>query len=744
MVAAVAVALFALVFAARLIDDDSSAPLGLLYGLPISIVALYFGPRLGAAASFLSVGLVAVATAFDLSPPGAVAIALVFVPYAWLLGLVGDRMRAVVTATKDAEGNLSELIETVRESFVAIDEHARIIALNDEAEELFGFPSDEAIGVDFAQLLAPEPAAELRENLSLAVAGKPAPWFRRWHDEVEGTHRSGEPRTFELLVAPLRDGETWRFNIFVFDVSERARTWQEHTRMAAIVESSVDAIYSYAMDGSITSWNRGAERLYGYSAEEMTGNTTRELIPPDRPSDVDRILSHVKGGELVEDYETVRVAKGGRYLDVALTVSPVRDPAGEVIEAAIVARDISERKRQERYRQGQHEATRLLAEVPEPAAAVPKLTEIMCRAVRWPCGAIWYRDGDDQRLRCVETWHNPEIDSPPCPFEPGQVVVLDSPPAKTLTWENIGAGLGVTPAAALAAEAGVQTVIWVPVTIDGTMLGAVQLLTRRRLERDEPAISMTSAVSSLLTALMRRRYAEVEADRLKDEFFGMVSHEMRTPLTSIIGYAELLADFESERLSEQGRGFLEVIERNARREMRLVADLLALVRIEAGTFSVEAEEIDLTAVAREAVDAAMPRAEKGGVSLEATLDQVPESSADPHRIGQVIDNLLSNAIKFTPDGGKVELRLTYDDERARIEVADTGIGIPADEQAKLFDRLYRASSATERHIQGLGLGLTIVKAIVEAHDGTISVSSVPEKGTTFLIDLPLDKIPSVA
>ena len=122
-----------------------------------------------------------------------------------------------------------------------------------------------------------------------------------------------------------------------------------------------------------------------------------------------------------------------------------------------------------------------------------------------------------------------------------------------------------------------------PVTIDGTMLGAVQLLTRRHLERDEPAISMTSAVTSLLTALMRRRHAEVEADRLKDEFFGMVSHEMRTPLTSIIGYAELLADFESERLSEQGRGFLEVIERNARREMRLVADLLALVRIEAGS-----------------------------------------------------------------------------------------------------------------------------------------------------------------
>jgi signal transduction histidine kinase len=272
------------------------------------------------------------------------------------------------------------------------------------------------------------------------------------------------------------------------------------------------------------------------------------------------------------------------------------------------------------------------------------------------------------------------------------------------------------------------------------MLGAVELMTRRQVECDEQAVAMTTAVSSLLTELLRRRHAESEAERLKDEFFGMVSHEMRTPLTSIIGYTELLGDFEAENLSKQGRGFLEVIERNARREMRLVGDLLALVRIEAGSFSVEPEVIELTAVARASADAALPRAEAEKLKLTANLEEIPSSLGDPHRLGQVIDNLLTNAIKFTPEDGEVVLSLRREGGIAVLEVADTGIGIPADEKEKLFERLYRASSATDRHIPGLGLGLTITKAIVEAHEGRISVESEIGEGTTFRVELPLREL----
>lgn len=252
------------------------------------------------------------------------------------------------------------------------------------------------------------------------------------------------------------------------------------------------------------------------------------------------------------------------------------------------------------------------------------------------------------------------------------------------------------------------------------------------------AMLATAGAARLVNELIERRRAEQEAERLKDEFFGMVSHEMRTPLTSIIGYAELLSDVEAENLSEQGRGFVEVIERNAQREMRLVGDLLILVRIEAGTFTIDLESAALADLAREALDAALPRADGAGVTLSLDIaGELPPLAGDPHRLGQVLDNLLSNAIKFTSDGGEVELHLSREGQTAVIEVRDSGIGIPADEQERLFDRLYRAESATRRHIPGVGLGLTIVKAIVEAHEGTVSVRSEQGVGTTFRVELPV-------
>jgi PAS domain S-box-containing protein len=649
----------------------------------------------------------------------------------WVFDVTG-RVRA-----DEARARLASIIDHAQEAFVMTNADGIIQAWNPKATTTFGWTAEEAIGRRIEDTIIPEPfresyRARLQEFLT---TGDTTGIDERV--EVEGLHKLGHSFPIEMTISAVETEDGWSFHAFMHDISARRREDSERSRMASIVEASADAIFSYSLDGVVTSWNRGAERLYGFTAAEMVGTEISRIVPPDRPRDVDRILSYVQRGERLENYETVRVEKGGRLIDVSLTVSPVRDEADAIVEAAVTARDISERKRHDAYRQAQHQATRLLAETADPADAIGELLEILARAVGWPCGAIWYRDGDDMLMRCVDTWFNPGIGEGLCPFEPGDVLELDEPPVRRITWEQLGGPSSVVPGAGRALGAGIGTLLWVPVSIEGTMLGAVELMTRRRLERDEPAIAMTSAVSSLLTELLRRRHAESEAERLKDEFFGMVSHEMRTPLTSIIGYTELLADFEAENLSEQGRGFLDVIERNARREMRLVGDLLALVRIEAGSFGVEPEMIDLASVARASVDASSPRAEAEKVTLTAELAEMPRSLGDPHRLGQVVDNLLSNAIKFTPEYGVVELRLRRDGETAVLEVADTGIGIPDDEQEKLFERLYRASSATDRHIPGLGLGLTITKAIVEAHDGRISVESEIGKGTTFRVELPL-------
>jgi signal transduction histidine kinase/HAMP domain-containing protein len=229
--------------------------------------------------------------------------------------------------------------------------------------------------------------------------------------------------------------------------------------------------------------------------------------------------------------------------------------------------------------------------------------------------------------------------------------------------------------------------------------------------------------------------AERESERMKDEFFALVSHELRTPLTSIIGYLELVLGDE-EDLSEDARRFLEVVQRNGKRLLRLVGDMLFVAQVEAGRLSLERSTIDLWAIASEAVEAARPQADRGRVQLGLQADRVPPMLGDRDRFGQMLDNLISNALKFTPDGGHVEVRLLDAGDRAVLEISDDGIGIAPADQAQLFERFYRSQVASERQIQGAGLGLTIVRTIVEAHGGTITLSSREGVGTTFRVELP--------
>lgn len=237
--------------------------------------------------------------------------------------------------------------------------------------------------------------------------------------------------------------------------------------------------------------------------------------------------------------------------------------------------------------------------------------------------------------------------------------------------------------------------------------------------------------------VLRDVTGEREADRLKDEFFALVSHEFRTPLTSVIGYVELVLDDEQQAISEEHRHFLSVVDRNATRLLRLVGDLLFAAQVEAGRLQLELGEIDLAAVAREAVEAARPVAEDREIALASEIADMPPCLGDHDRLGQVLDNLISNALKFTEVGGTVGVRVVPDGDCAVIEVSDSGPGIPAEEQHLLFERFFRATTATSRAIPGVGLGLTIVRAIVDAHEGTIAVSSADGEGATFRVELPL-------
>ena len=264
-------------------------------------------------------------------------------------------------------------------------------------------------------------------------------------------------------------------------------------------------------------------------------------------------------------------------------------------------------------------------------------------------------------------------------------------------------------------------------------------------------IIAAAAAAFLITVLiwqfeMQRRAGRIDRDnaerseelmRLRNDFTAAVSHELRTPLTSILGYLELIRDNDSVERPPDEDAFLAVVQRNAERLMRLVSDLLLVAEVESGMLTLQIEDVDLGGLAAECVEAAQPTADGNRIRLNLNRGLSEPLRADPIRLAQMMDNLVSNAIKFTPVDGHVTVSTTVRGGEAVFEVADSGIGVATVDQAQLFDRFFRTRAAVARATPGTGLGLTITKAIVDAHGGSIDVTSAVGVGTTFRVRLPL-------
>lgn len=304
-------------------------------------------------------------------------------------------------------------------------------------------------------------------------------------------------------------------------------------------------------------------------------------------------------------------------------------------------------------------------------------------------------------------------------------------------------------ARAAAEKLGMVGVLVVPVGVGDEPFGAL-FLARGRRDRPwrpveiEIAESMAAGVGRALhNALLYERETHLveklrALDKAKSDFLSTVSHELRTPLTSIVGYIELLKDEETGPLTSPQRRMLDVVDRNANRLRALIEDLLTLSRIESGAFSSRKEPVDLVRLVASATDAVRPAAEAASITLETHCPSQPlVLEADSDQLDRVLMNLLSNAVKFTPKGGKVAVRADAWDGEAVLSVSDTGIGIPAEEQERLFQRFFRASNATDAAIPGTGLGLTIVRTIVANHGGVMEVDSEENRGTTFTARLPI-------
>ncbi|WP_078973263.1 ATP-binding protein [Streptomyces sp. MMG1533] len=302
---------------------------------------------------------------------------------------------------------------------------------------------------------------------------------------------------------------------------------------------------------------------------------------------------------------------------------------------------------------------------------------------------------------------------------------------------------------AAAAALGLNSAVITPIGVGEEPIGAVSVA---RTSADRPwrpvdieiAESMAGGIGRALhTALLYEKESGLvdklrALDKAKSDFLSTVSHELRTPLTSIVGYIELLKDEDAGPLSPSQLHMLDVVDRNANRLRALIEDLLTLSRIDSGAFTSRKTPIDLGRLVASAADAIKPAAEAASVTLETRCPEQPlVLEADGEQIDRVLMNLLSNAVKFTRGGGKVSVRADAQDGEAVLSVSDTGIGIPAAEQEKLFQRFFRASNATEQAIPGTGLGLTIVHTIVANHGGRTEVRSEEGRGTTITAWLPL-------
>ncbi|OLD28281.1 MAG: hypothetical protein AUJ04_01930 [Acidobacteria bacterium 13_1_40CM_3_55_6] len=485
------------------------------------------------------------------------------------------------------ENELRDFIENAMFALRWVGPDGTILWANQAELDLLGYSKEEYIGRHIGEFHVDR---EVVDDFLRRLAEKET--LRDY--EAQLRCKDGSIRHVLISSNAYREnGEFIHTRCFTRDITERKQAEAASARLAAIVASSSDAIISKTLQGIITSWNASAERMFGYTAQEIIGESILRLIPDDRRQEEDQILMRLRAGELIDHYETVRVTKDGRHRDVSLTISPIKDNAGKIIGVSKIIRDITERKRVEE---------------------------------------------DQQRL------------------------------------------------------------------------------------------------------IVRERTARAEAEtanRLKDEFLATVSHELRTPLNAIIGWCHMLGQGKSDEATFARA--LKTIERNAKLQAQLIEDILDVSRIITGKVRLNTRPVDMAAVINAAIDSVQLASEAKNIKLEVRVDpSARHTNGDVTRLQQVVWNLLSNAIKFTPEGGSVAIRLERQGHNARITVSDTGQGISNQFLPFIFDRFRQADGSSTRRQSGLGLGLAIVRHLVELHGGTIEAESPGDGlGSMFTITLPL-------
>ena len=644
------------------------------------------------------------------------------------LNAVIASLEAEVKKRRSAEEQLTEIqqslagtLASIGAGFMATDREGRVTRMNAVAEMVTGWSQVEARQQSVWQVFEHEdrPPAYLTTNpVDLMIElGTTVDTVHR-HNAVsrDGTRRPVEVRA---ALTHADDGSVLGMAMIIRDLTSQVRAEAESNLLAAMVESSNDAIVGNTLEGRITSWNNAAQAMFGYTAEEAIGESIHMLIPPERTAEEVRIMASVSSGERVPAFDTVRVAKDGQRLDVSITVSPIRDGDGRIVGASKIARDVTSQRRAEAALRDSEARLRFTLESASigdwdldlsTGLATRSLLHDRCFGYdqllpEWAFDTFIRHVHPDDRDEVVHSLHVAINES--LPWHTQCRVIW---PDESVHW--------------ISAHGKVQTG-------EGSarrMLGIVTEITEQRLAED------IRLKAQRLDAENRQIQ---EASRLKSQFLANMSHELRTPLNAVIGFADLLQSGAVPVGSPKRDQFLGHIATSGRHLLQLINDVLDLSKVESGKFEFFPEPLVLSTLLAEVTDVLHTAIQRKHIHVHTHIDPgLTDLQLDGSRLKQALYNYLSNAIKFTPEGGTVSVHaMAQGPDHFRIEVHDSGIGISAENLSRLFVEFQQLDAGYSKQHQGTGLGLALTRRLVEAQGGSVGVSSTVGEGSVFHVVL---------
>lgn len=643
-------------------------------------------------------------------------------------------LEAEVGKRREAEDKLAAIqqslavtLGSIDAGFITTGRDGQVTDMNALAESVTGWSLRDAAGVevwqvlDLWQVVEHEGRAATLVTLNLLQPMLENQITADTVRRVVCVARNGMHTALEVRATLTRanDGQVAGLAVVFRDMSRIDKAEAESERLAAIVESSNDAIIGETLDGRITSWNGGAQAIFGYSANEAISQPVQMLIPPHLQAEEMRILASLSHGDSVPAFDTVRLRRNGEPIDVSITISPIKDGEGRVVGASTIARDVTKQRRAESALRDSEERLRFTLEAAHIGDwNLDLATGVMQHSARHDqCFGYAEQQADwsfDKFIEHVLAEDRAEVEQT---LHVAMTEPRDWRVQCRVMWPD-------------------GSVHWI------SMHGSVQ-------RQDDKTVRMLGIVSEIteqrqaenarLTA--QRLEAEnrqiQEANRLKSQFLANMSHELRTPLNAVIGFADLLHSGFVKPDSPKHQEFLGHIGTSARHLLQLINDVLDLSKVESGKFEFLPEHVDLPVLLREVQDVLLTAVSRKKISLSTEIDaDLTDLTLDPARLKQVLYNYLSNAIKFTSAGGHVTVRATAEGPKHfRIEVEDTGMGISAADLPRLFTEFQQLDAGYSKQHQGTGLGLALTRRLVQAQGGQVGVRSTLGVGSVFFVVL---------